>query len=425
VADLDVEALGRRAEAMVRELATFTATEGQITRLYLTPAHRQAADRVARWMGEAGLAVSEDALGTVRGRLEPGSGTTGPARRLLLGSHIDSVVDAGAYDGVFGVVAAILAAQAIAAGPHRPSIGLDVLAFGDEEGSRFPVTLLCSSLAAGRFDRSALEAVSVDGVRLADALRAYGKDPGRITPDLYASGEALGYVELHIEQGPVLEAAGEALGVVTAIAAQTRLTVTVAGEAGHAGTVPMAMRRDALAAAAEMVGAVEAIGRAGGAEAMVATVGRLQVSPGTSNVIPGHASFSVDLRAASDAARDHGFAALREAIAAIADRRGVGASIETVHQAQATPCDPRLADGLAAAIRSVGGTAPRLASGAGHDGQAMARLCPIGMMFVRCRGGISHNPAEFVSAGDMGLAIAALIRFVRAFVGERDHTAMP
>ncbi|MDQ0469272.1 allantoate amidohydrolase [Labrys wisconsinensis] len=416
---LDIEALGRRAEAMIRALAAISAEEGRITRLYLTPEHRRAADLVASWMQAAGLVVSEDALGTVRGRLPAEAERQGAngARRLLLGSHIDTVIDAGAYDGNLGVVAGILAAEHIARSRGAMPFGIDVLAFGDEEGSRFPATLLCSGAVAGHFDPGALAVESVDGITLEAALRAYGGDPGAIAQAACDPAEAAAYVEVHIEQGPVLEAEGEALGVVTAIAGQTRLSVTVVGEAGHAGTVPMALRRDALAASAEIMGLVEAIGRDNAADFTVATVGKLTLSPGASNVIPARVVFTVDLRSQTDTVREAALTRLRDGVEAIAARRRVTAWMERVHEVGATACDAGLQAGLGAAIEAGGGRALRLASGAGHDGQAMGRLCPIAMLFVRCRGGVSHNPAEFVSTADMGRAVAALIRFVEGFGG--------
>ena len=408
-------ALGREAERMIRELARISAEEGRLVRLYLTPEHRRAADLVGRWMGEAGLEVGEDALGTVKGRLQPAAGGRNAAKRLLIGSHIDTVIDAGAYDGTLGVIAGVLAVREIVRRHGRMPFGIDVLAFGDEEGSRFPVTLLSSGAIAGRFDPAALNVESVDGIRLEDALRRYGKDPAEIGKAAYDPEEAAAYVEVHIEQGPVLEQAGEALGVVTAIAGQSRHTVTVVGEAGHAGTVPMALRHDALAAAAEITLALERLARRHVDDFMVGTVGRISVAPGASNVIPARAVFSVDLRSQTDAKRLDALASLRGEIEAIANRRGVTVRVERTHEMPATPCDPTLQAGFAAAVAGQGGEAILLSSGAGHDGQAVGALCPIAMLFVRCRQGVSHNPAEFTSIGDMGRAIAALIEFIENF----------
>ena len=297
------------------------------------------------------------------------------------------------------------------------SFGIDVLAFGDEEGSRFPFALGCSSAVAGAWDPAWLAVRSFDGTTLTDALNAYGKVPKTAGQEAYDPAEAAAYVEVHIEQGPVLEAEDEALGVVTAIAAQSRLSVTLTGEAGHAGTVPMALRRDALAAAAEIMLALEETAREGSADAMVGTVGKLTVSPGASNVVPGRVELSVDLRSQTGERLDRALDQFRKAVSEVSARRSVAASIAMLHKHGATACDALLQAGLARAVEAGGGRPVSLLSGAGHDGQAMAGLCPIAMLFVRCKGGISHNPAELASIEDMGRAVAALIRFVEGFEG--------
>jgi allantoate deiminase len=408
-APIDATALGTRAEAMVAELATISAEPDRLVRLFLTPEHRRAADLVASWMRSAGLSISEDALGTVRGRFGDG------ARRLLIGSHIDTVVDAGRYDGPLGVIAGILAAEHFARAKTDLSFGLDILAFGDEEGSRFPATLTSSSACAGTFERDALTTADRAGVTLEQALRAYGKDPKEIAAAAYSPQEAAGYIELHIEQGPVLEANDAPLGIVTGIVGQARLRVTVTGEAGHAGTVPMKLRRDAYAGAAEMALALEKIVRAHPDDGMVGTIGRVETEPGAVNIIPGRVRFTVDLRSLTDALREQA----TERFAAEADRiaraRGLKIAIASFHEIETAHCAPALQEALAASIAELGHTPIRLSSGAGHDAQVMARLCPSAMLFVRCRGGISHNPAEFTTVADMGAAIGALIRFIEKF----------
>ena len=248
---------------------------------------------------------------------------------------------------------------------------------------------------------------------MAQALKAYGKDPADIAKAAYRPGEARAFVEVHIEQGPRLEAEREPLGVVTGIVGQSRLRVTVTGEAGHAGTVPMGLRRDALAGAAAMILQVEQVARAHAG--MVATVGRLDVLPGATNIIPATASFTIDLRDMDDAVRREAVAVIRQEARTIAEQRDLAVVFEPFHEEPAVACDARLQDQLAAAIGDLGQRAIRLPSGAGHDAQVMARLCPAAMLFVRCRGGISHNPAEFCSPSDMGLAAAALIRFIERF----------
>ncbi len=405
----DAKALGVRAEAMISELATISAEPGRLVRLFLTPEHRRAADLVAGWMRSAGLAVSEDALGTVRGRFGDAK------RRLLIGSHIDTVIDAGKYDGPLGVVAGILAAEQFARANAALPFGIDVLAFGDEEGSRFPVTLTSSSACAGVFDRKELASADGTGVTVGEALRAYGKDPKDIPSAAYRGGDAAGYVEVHIEQGPVLESKGEPLGIVTGIVGQVRLRVTVIGEAGHAGTVPMNLRHDAYAGAAEMALALEKIVREHPEDGMVGTVGRIEAVPGAVNIIPGRVLFTVDLRSLTDALRVEATQRFAAEATCIAKARGLTVSIEPFHEIATAHCAPALQDALAASVTELGHTPIRLPSGAGHDAQVMARLCPAAMLFVRCRGGISHNPAEFTSVADIGLAIAALTKFIERF----------
>jgi len=402
--NLDPEALGRRAEAMLFELAAISAEPERLVRLYLTPEYRRAADLVALWMRETGLQVFEDPLGNVRGR-------AGEGPRLLLGSHIESVVDAGRYDGTLGVVAAILAYDTLARAGAKPAFGIELVAFGDEEASRFPTTLSTSAALAGHFEPNTLALKDAAGVTYAEALRAYGKNPDDVAGVALKPQDAAAYVELHIEQGPVLEAAEQPLGIVTAMVGQTRLSIEVKGEAGHAGTVPMNLRRDALAGPAEMTLAAEKIGEGG----MVATVGMIEARPGAVNIIPGSVRFTLDLRAASNEARTKAIAAFRHECEKIAARRKLDVTFALTHEIPTTPCEPRLQDQLAAAIEAVGGKPLRLPSGAGHDGMSMAKLCPIAMLFVRCKGGVSHNPAEYASPADMGLAVAALVRFIEGF----------
>ncbi|MGE0563916.1 MAG: allantoate amidohydrolase [Pseudolabrys sp.] len=404
----DPKALGARAVAMIEALGTISAEPDRLVRLFLTPEHRRAADLVAGWMREAGLQVSEDALGTVRGRMGE---DLGDGCRLLIGSHIDTVIDAGKYDGPLGVIAGIIAADEIR--KRKVPVAIDVLAFGDEEGSRFPSTLSSSSAVAGVFETAMLGFADRDGVTFADALKSYGKSTSDIAAAAYKVSDVAGYIEIHIEQGPRLEAAQQPLGVVTGIVGQTRLKVTVGGEAGHAGTVPMELRHDALAGAAAMILAVEAIARQHGD--MVATVGRIEALPGATNVIPAQVTFTVDLRCMDDAARSAAIERFGAESHAAAAARGLTVRIETFHDVAAVPCDEALRILLARAVEDVGGKPIHLPSGAGHDAQIMARLCPSAMLFVRCRDGVSHNPSEYASPEDIGLAIAALIHFIERF----------
>ncbi|MHA1549655.1 MAG: hydantoinase/carbamoylase family amidase, partial [Alphaproteobacteria bacterium] len=340
-------------------------------------------------------------------------------RRLLIGSHIDTVVDGGRFDGALGVITGIVAAEHFAQRIAALPFSLEVLAFGDEEGGRFPVTLTASSAVAGCLDPRALQCVDGDGQTLSAALRDFGGDPDQLEDLAYRPNQVAGYLEVHTEQGPVLEARGRPLGVVSAIAGQARFQVHVGGEAGHAGTVPMDKRRDALAAAAEMAVMIETEALKHAGASLVATVGAMTVEPGAVNVIPGAVTFSLDVRAAEDQVRHEAIAAMEVAMVAIAARRRVTVTIERVMEKTVAQCAPRLQHAIGRAIvAATGHEAPVLMSGAGHDGHAMIRLTDIGMIFVRCRDGTSHNPVEFVSAHDMGQAVDALVKSVEILAAE-------
>jgi hydantoinase/carbamoylase family amidase len=393
------------AERLMRrlaELATLSDMPGGLTRLFLSAPHKQAVEKVGAWMREAGLSTHVDAIGNLVGR-------KGEGKTLLLGSHIDTVRDAGWYDGNFGVLAAIEAVQAAGELPYA----VEILAFGDEEGVRFPQTLSGSRAVAGSFDAAALAGRDADGVSMGEALLAFGGDPGGIAAVARRPEDVLGYVELHIEQGPVLEAEDLAVGVVTAINGASRFAVVVTGDAGHAGTVPMVMRRDALAAAAEMVVAVEAVGRAHGD--LVATVGSLAVHPGAPNSVPGRVNFSIDVRAPVDESRYQAVLAMAAALERIAESRNVDLSLTQTHDAPAVACAQRLQARLAEAVASCGIPVRYLPSGAGHDAMAVADLCDVGMLFVRCKGGVSHTPEESITMADAQAAVDVLVGFLRKF----------
>jgi allantoate deiminase len=328
----------------------------------------------------------------------------------MLGSHYDTVRDAGKWDGPLGVITAIACVADLNRRGMRLPFAIEVVGFADEEGVRFASTLLGSRAVAGTFDESVLNARDADGLTMREAMVQFGLDPEHVGAAARMRRELHAYVELHIEQGPVLEQQDLPIGVVTAIAGATRLAANLTGMAGHAGTVPMATRHDALAGAAEVMTMVEAVAQKGAKASLVATVGEIKVTPGASNVIPGTAEFSLDVRAADDASRSAAAADIRARARQIGARRGLVVGIETVHEKPVAVCAPRLRRAIAASIRSLTGNQPlELMSGAGHDGQAMIHLTDIGMIFVRCRAGISHNPLEHVSAEDMGLAVEALV----------------
>ena len=403
---------GASVLARLQALAALTDVPGEMTRLSLSPAHKAAALQVAEWFRAAGLEqVHIDATGSVTGRHVAGAPG---ASTLILGSHIDTVRNAGIYDGNLGVLVALAAVEALAG--RRLPFHVDVVAFADEEGVRFPSTLTSSRALAGTFDPACLDDRDAEGITRRAALAAFGAPPPESIPSLARDpAGTLGYVEVHIEQGPVLDAQGLPLGIVTGIAGASRATLRLSGEAGHSGTLPMAMRRDSLAAAAECVLMVEAIGRRDAAPSgLVATVGMLEVPGAAVNVVPGEVRLSIDVRAPDDAVRKAAVADLSREIAAIAARRGIACDLKWGHEAPAAPCDPVLQERLAAAVRRLGLPDFRLPSGAGHDAMVFRGVLPMAMLFVRSQNG-SHNPREHAHPQDIGLAARALYEMLTAW----------
>jgi len=399
-------ASGARADARCDALTLppFSDSAEGLTRTYLSPAYTAAQQKLAEWMAEAGMAVRRDAAMNLIGRYE-GKAQDAPA--LVIGSHIDSVRNAGAYDGPLGIMLGIEAVAALSSsGVHLP-FAVEIYAFGDEEGSRFPAAMLTSRAVAGTLDPAALDMADRDGVRLADLVDLAAYPSAARKP-----GEVMAYLEAHIEQGPVLEAEGLALGTVIGIAAQLRFEIEVGGTAGHAGTTAMGLRRDAVAGMAEMVLAAEAVAKAGPAD-LVATVGVVQVPSGAPNVIAGKCAFALDVRAASVPSRDAAAEEILRRFRAIANARDLGLAVRKGHDLPASPCDPRLITLLDDAAEAAGHRPFRLVSGAGHDAMIMAALCPTAMLFLRCRGGVSHNPAEHVEPADAEAALAVMSGFIQ------------
>ena len=406
-------------------LARHSESPANYTRTYLTPAHQAAAAQIAAWMRAAGMSVRTDPLGSVIGTfVTPGSdhlGSSGLTPVLMMGSHFDSVRNGGKYDGVLGILVPIACVAELHRRGERLGVAIEIVAFADEEGARFQTSFLASRamLDGAKSVGPLLERRDADGVSLAEAMRAAGLDPARVDEARIDPRRLAAYVEVHIEQGPVLLEKDAPLGVVTAIAGGTRHLVTVRGEAGHAGTVPMPMRRDALAAAAGMVLAVEEIAAARG---VVGTVGILKVRDGTGNVIPGEVEFTVDLRAPRDEQRLEAEGAVFARFDSIAAQRHVSVEKSKRHEVRAAPCAPWLQERLAAGIRSTGVEPVHLPSGAGHDAMILAEVTDVGMLFVRCgAGGVSHNPAETVSGPDVERATRALLDFLRRFEPPRPR----
>lgn len=414
VTDTHRDALAPRITARLDALAAISADAGAITRVYLSPEQARASALVIGWMREAGMTARIDAVGNVIGRVE-GPVPGGPA--LVIGSHLDTVRDAGRFDGPLGVVAGIACVEALMREGAVLPFAIEVVGFADEEGTRFASTLIGSRALAGSLTPDILTRTDRDGITVAEALRMAGFDPARIGEAARPAGSILGYLELHIEQGPALERADLPVGLVTAISGATRLSLTLTGEAGHAGTVAMDGRRDALAGAAACILAVE--GRCRPEPGLVGTVGTIEAAPGAGNVIPGRVRFSLDLRAPDDRQRRTALADIDAAFAQIATARGLSLERVVTHDAGSAPCDPALMAHLAEGLAAEGHPVLRLPSGAGHDGMAIAPVAPIAMLFVRCRGGISHNPAEFASEADIEAGTRVLLATLRRLVAGR------
>ena len=406
----EMQQAAARVMARADELAAISETPDALTRVYLSPQHLEANQRAARWMTQAGMTVWQDSVGNICGRYE---GEQEGAPAILLGSHLDTVRNAGRYDGMLGVLAAIEVVHGLHQQGRRLKQAIEIVGFCDEEGTRFGITLLGSRGITGTWPESWLAQTDADGVSVAQAMVLAGLDPARIHLAARRPEEIAAYLELHIEQGPCLEQEGLALGVVEAINGARRLNCRFTGEAGHAGTVPMSHRKDALAAAAEWMVRVEPLTREQGGN-RVATVGTLRCAPGAVNVIPGDVTLTLDIRGPHDQPLDALLDTLLKEAQAIASRRQLRFSAEEFYRIAATACDSGLQQVLSEAVQAVQGRSLTLPSGAGHDAIAIAERWPSAMLFVRCKGGISHHPAESVTADDVALAIAAYSRAVSA-----------
>ncbi|THF71609.1 allantoate amidohydrolase [Deinococcus sp. Arct2-2] len=390
-------------------LAEFTTTPGSITRLFLTPPMHDVHAYLTDWAQRLGMTSHVDAAGNLRCRWE---GSAPEAPTLYLGSHLDTVPNAGAYDGILGVVLGFALVEAL--GGQRLPFALEVLGFSEEEGVRYGASFF-GSLALLGTAGPMLDLRDAGGQTVREALTAFGLD-AQALPSAEITGEALGYFEIHIEQGPVLEAAGQSVGIVEAIAGQNRFDLTFTGRASHAGTTPMLLRRDALAAAARFVVAAEDLARS--TPGLVATVGMMDVKPGAGNVIPGEARCSLDLRHARDEVR---LAALPELLASaegFASERGVTLTVTPKMEVQATPMHPQFRALLHQAAADAGLPHPDLVSGAGHDAMVLAARMPAAMLFVRSPGGLSHHPDEAVLAEDVTDALAVGSRFLQLLAAE-------
>lgn len=391
----------------VDHLATLSESASGVTRRYLTPEHQAANRAVAGWMNEAGMTVSTDWVGNVvgcYGGVSLGQGS------IVIGSHLDSVPNGGRFDGVLGVITAIECVDRLYRSGVRLSRPVEIVGFGDEEGSRFPSTFLGSRGFVGDFDPALLNLRDTEGISLARAMENFGLDPARDSLHERRSDAMACYLELHIEQGPVLEKNNLPVGVVSGINGQTRAKITLAGVSGHAGTVPMGARRDALAGAAQAIIEIEEVCVGLSGKNVVGTVGAIEPAPGASNVIAGSCSLTLDLRAPDDRDRQNALSEIQSRVARLARQRGLDAEFRVIDDRPAVSCSPRLTNLISRAMETLDIRPLSIGSGAGHDGIILASVTEVGMIFVRCRGGISHSPEEFVTLEDIDAGLQLLYR---------------
>ncbi|HEX3720170.1 MAG TPA: allantoate amidohydrolase [Verrucomicrobiae bacterium] len=406
-----IEAVERIVDRL-ESLGKISEEPDRLTRTFASQAMRRANDLVGSWMTQAGMIVRQDAVGNLIGHypsVRPDS------RKLLLGSHLDTVRNAGKFDGALGVLLAIACIEQLR---NPVPFSIEVIAFADEEGVRFQSTYLGSRAVAGVFDVRDLERIDAGGTTMAECIRAFGGDPACVESCRFDAKDLIGYVEAHIEQGPVLESRGHAIGIVSAIAGQTRAQIDFQGIAGHAGTVPMASRKDAFCAAAEFTLAVEQQARE--ISELVATVGQVAIEPNASNVIPGFVRITLDVRSRDDATRQTACESLRQTVAKISQRRQVRGSWQIVQENPSTPCSQELSALLRQAAAKHQPNLITLPSGAGHDAAVMAKITPVAMLFVRCRGGVSHHPDESATSEDMSVALGALSDFISLLASRHE-----
>jgi allantoate deiminase len=400
--EINTEALAEKVMHWCDQLAAISSHPENISRFYLTPEHKRCNELVAQWMQDAGMETWVDAAGNLCGRYD---GKNPCAKTVILASHLDSIPNAGAYDGILGVLVAIAVVEQFYHNDITLPYAIDIIGFGDEEGTRFGSTLLGSRAVAGTWNPEWWELKDRNGISLKQAFIDFGLDPDNIHSAARNPDDLLAYLEVHIEQGPVLENENLALGIVTAIAGARRFSIDIEGYAGHAGTVPMPMRKDALVGAALGVVLVENIAKEFD---VVATVGKIECGPGAVNVIPGHATFTIDIRSGDDQLRDQAFAKIQHELDMICLNRNLVARWTEIHNAPAVVCADWIQALQASVLRDMNLHPYTLMSGAGHDAMAMADICDVAMYFVRCKGGVSHHPDESVTVDDVALAIDAL-----------------
>jgi allantoate deiminase len=396
-----------------REIAACTEVPGEITRLFLTPPMHKVHALLRDWMEAAGMTVRVDAIGNLRGLCR---GLTPESPRLLIASHLDTVPNAGAFDGILGVVLGVSIIEELK-GQLLP-FTIEVIGFSEEEGVRFSKPFLGSLALVGELDAKTLARTDRNGISVAEAIHAYGLDPAQL-PAAALANETFAYLELHIEQGPVLESEDTSLGIVEALVGQTRMELIFAGQANHAGTTPMHLRHDAMAATAEWIVAVEDY--ASSHNGLVATVGKVEAAPGAGNVIAGKVTASLDIRHVDDSVREASVIATLKLAETAATRRGAHVTSSKQLEQPAVPLDPHLIALLNKSAALAGFPARRMTSGAGHDAMILAPRIPSAMLFLRSPGGLSHHPDETVLPQDVEAALATAMEFLAQLRDDRTN----
>ena len=396
-------------------LAKISDEPGKITRTFASSAMRRANQLVAKWMRAAGMKIRMDVVGNLTGHYD---GTKSDAEILLLGSHLDTVRNAGKFDGPLGVILAVACVENLRRKKIRLPCAIEVISFADEEGVRYQTAYLGSKVLAGCFDQKDLQRKDADGISMRNAIKNFGGNPARLQSARLSPNNLLGYIETHIEQGPVLEEEKCAVGIVTAIAGQTRVRTRFIGSAGHAGTTPMDLRKDALCAAAEFVLAVENLARK--ISGLVATVGEISAKPGASNVIPGEVHLTLDVRHKNDSVRKPACLTLEKMAFRIARRRKIRLDYEVVHETAAVNCSENFSRLLGEAVKRRQKKLIQLSSGAGHDAAIMAKITPSAMLFVRCKNGVSHHPDESVKIEDVQIAFDVMNSFLQSLAKKHE-----
>jgi allantoate deiminase len=412
-------AAAERVMRRCQQLAQCSEVATQITRTFCSPAMQAAHGLVRGWMDLAGMKCRLDPATNLIGRYSSPLARAGTTSVVLMGSHLDSVKGAGKYDGTLGVLMGIALVEMLRESTVELPFALDVVAFCEEEGVRYQTPYIGSRALIGDLTEDVLQRCDAAGISMAEAIRGFGGDPDNLHEAIYPERDVIAYLESHIEQGPILELRDLPVGVVTGIAGQSRAAVEFVGRAGHAGTMPMSARRDALAAAAEMVIEVERIARS--RSDLVATVGCLNVTPNVANVIPARASLRFEVRSLDDQARKSGFEQIIDHAQAIADRRGVAFEVSRSEDSPTTHCNAQLIEMACAAVLDAGVEPFQLPSGAGHDAVALAKNFPVAMLFVRCPGGISHHPLEAVAEGDVAIALDVSRRLILRLADRHRH----